>query len=364
MRDAEQGGATEGVRWLNQLCVWLLRSERIFMFLREYLYVDLDKVAGFVSQLYDGVPEKATNVSARQKKVEADFKLIRGSRGASMEDAVERQLGDSLFKDLEADLEALGLLEDVSALLAEGNGWAEAGAKIAPGKIVRITSPGTLFHPSQMSDAIAGIATAALGLDGLNIEQSSTSSSRPVPPRAKTESQKRSERANRAAEQLRSEFRFPEDLIPGLDPVPYMDIPRSTLVGMVQVVRGVFGEGLHLHLRPNGSGGPVVTARLEQGRRFLDSSPEVLFSRYGLAEQEWTLVGIVGQVGAAAHVSGAITIVNEDGSVNRASFVDLVGEFLATAGGLVDLPRAPGFSVVPLALYRTVGISIDSQRME
>ena len=88
------------------------------MFLREYVYVDGDKVTGLASQLYDGVPEKATNVTARQKQIEADLKFLRGGYGRNSEDSIERSLGDSLFKDLEADLESLGLHADVSEELA------------------------------------------------------------------------------------------------------------------------------------------------------------------------------------------------------------------------------------------------------
>lgn len=330
------------------------------MFLREYLYVDLDKVSGLASQLYDGVPEKATNVTARQKRVEADLKLLRGSSGSTSEDAVERRLGDSLFKDLETDLEAIGLLQDVSEALSRPSTWGSIEKLVRAGRIFRITSPGTLFHPAQMSDAILGLATAAHGLADLGVGSAASSNVTPTPPRAKSDTQKKAERAARMSPQGSSEPRFPEDLLPLGDSVPIMDIPRSQLGGMIQVVRGVFGEGLHLHLRPAGPEGPIVSARLEQGRRFLDSSPEVLFSRYGLSEQEWTVVGIVGQLGNRTVADENFNIMNSDGSVNRAKFVDLVANFLDQTVGLVDLPRAPGFSIVPLALYRAIGDSIEA----
>jgi len=80
-------------------------------FLREYVYVDVDRVSGLAGQLYDGVPERATNVVARQKKFEVDLKLIRGGGESGSEDATERNLADSLFKDLESDLEVLGCFE-------------------------------------------------------------------------------------------------------------------------------------------------------------------------------------------------------------------------------------------------------------
>lgn len=325
------------------------------MFLREYVYVDGDKVAGLASQLYDGVPEKATNVTARQKQIEADLKFLRGGYGRNSEDSVERSLGDSLFKDLESDLESLGLLADVSEELAVEASWDGIEQVARPGRILRITAPGTLFHPAQMSDTIVGIATAAHGLADLGIGESQGASSSPVPPKAKSEAQRRSERS---ARQPATNPVFPEDFLPVGDAIPVMDIPRKQMAGMIKVVRGVFGNGVHLHLRPAGAEGPVISARLEEGRRFLDSSPEVLMSRYGLSQQEWTVVGVVGQLGSKIIPTGIEDVTNSDGSVNRAKFVDLVGQFMGQTAGLIDLPQSPGFSIVPLAVYRAIGDSL------
>lgn len=148
------------------------------MFLRDYLYVDLDKVSGLASQLYDGVPDRATRVTARQEKLEADIKVIRKDSGSKSGDAVESTLRDSLFNDLETDLECLGLLTDVSTELANVESWDSVGSLFAPGQLLRITAPGTLFHPAQMSDAIVGLATAASGLAELGIAQPGASAPR------------------------------------------------------------------------------------------------------------------------------------------------------------------------------------------
>ena len=80
------------------------------LFLREYVYVDVDRVRGLAAQLYDGVPEKATNIVARQKRLDVDMKLLKGGSDSGQEEQTERNLADSLFKDLETDLEALASL--------------------------------------------------------------------------------------------------------------------------------------------------------------------------------------------------------------------------------------------------------------
>jgi len=123
----------------------------------------------------------------------------------------------------------------------------------------------------------------------------------------------------------------------------------------------MFTPGLHLNMRPTGLDSHVVTARLQEGRQFLDGDPEVLFARYGAGQQEWTLVGSLGHYGET--VTEAATddpaLVDADGNVNRSRFAAFVNNFLSYLGtlGFIDVPAEPGFSVVPLAVYRVVGRS-------
>jgi hypothetical protein len=203
---------------------------------------------------------------------------------------------------------------------------------------------------------MVGIATAAVGLSELGVETPQMEEAPILPPKAKSDAQKRAERT--ARQQPPTEPRFPEDYLPAGDMIPVMQVSRRQLSGMIKVTRGVFGDGVHLHLRPCGIEGPIISARLEPGRRFLDSSPEILFSRYGLAQQEWTVVGVVGQLGSRILPDDVDDVTNADDSVNRAKFVDLVGHFLGSSAGLIDLPKDPGFSLIPLAVYRGIGESI------
>lgn len=322
--------------------------------------MDLDKVSGLASQLYDGIPERATEVSARQKRTELNLRIAHSGSGSSAEESIERSLGDSLFKELETDLESLGLLEDVSEELSSRNSWSSLDSSIVPGKMLRLTAKGTLFHSTQMADAIVGMATAAHGIAELTASQNDR---RDTGSGVSGTKQKTKRPTNREMKQAPVQPVFPEDMLPAGEEVPFLGVPRTLLSGMIQVVRGIFGEGMHLQLRPIGPDGPIVSSRLEQGRRFLDSSPEVLSSRYGLAEQEWTVVGMVGQLGIpASQTTTTENIMNPDSSVNRAKFVDLVGEFFSQTSGLVDLPKAPGFSVIPLAVYRAIGHSISAEQ--
>lgn len=326
------------------------------MFLREYVYVDIDRVAGIASQLYEGVPQRATNVANRRKQLQADLKIVGGSWGNEQGESVERSLGDVLFRDVELDLESLGLLADLSTELAERDTWEELGDLLQPGQVIRLTALGTLFHPAQMSDSLVGLATAAHGLVDIGTAES-PSATPPVPPRAKQGT------ARKAVGQGRSggeSSLLPEDALPPGEEIPMMGVKRDLFAGLIKIIRGTFGEGLHLQLRPSGPDGPIVSSRLEMGRRFLDSTPEVLFSRYGLVQQEWTVVGVIGQLGTQKPPPIGEGIVNADSSVNRAKVVDLVAGLLHEAAGLVDLPHDDGFSVVPFAVYRSLRGQADS----
>jgi hypothetical protein len=218
--------------------------------------------------------------------------------------------------------------------------------------MMRITAPGTLFHPGQLSDAMVGIVTAATGISQVVTQGHDQQSLNLNKPR-KGSPQRKSTDATTGG---------PEDaLLPFPEEIPLMSgVTRNFIAGIIQFVRGTFSPGVHLHLRPRGVNGPIITARLEEGRRFMDSTPEILFSRYGLGEQEWTLVGTIGQLGET-HDEGFESIANDEGNMNRAAMVKLVETFLGMAGqvGLVDLPAPSGFSVVPLAVYRAIGRGVS-----
>ncbi|WP_155942967.1 hypothetical protein [Mycobacterium sp. 141] len=295
----------------------------------------------------DGVPESATTLERKEKDAVAKNNWI-GSLGRRTidEESVQKNMGDSLFKILEEELEALGILHDLSEEVAGQQTTSEIMQRIRPGSLIRITAPGTLFHPGQLSHSLVGIATAAYGVSHL------VGSAEP-----ETLNIGKQRKSGQPGKGRTVQTGGPEDALSVFpDPIPMLDISRDFVAGIIQFVRGTFSDGVHLHLRPQGVNGPIITARLEDGRRFLDSTPEILFSRYGLGEQEWTLVGTVGQLGSA-HEAGYPDIADADGNMNRAAMVKLVETFLGHAGevGLIDLPASSGFSVVPLAVYRAIG---------
>lgn len=324
------------------------------MFLREYIYVDLDKVRGIISQILDGVPESAKSLERREKDAELKNRNIGGfGKKRADEESSERSMADSLFKILEEELEALTVLRDISDALSSSSDWGALAEGICPGSVVRITAPGKLFHPKQLSHALVGIATAAHGVASF----ASESIPAQTPSNKNRTGNKRNQR--HAPFPDRGDTSYPEDLLPSDETLPLLDLPREQVAGLIRLVRGIYDDGVHLNLRPRGQEGPFVSARLESGRRYLDSSPEILFSRYGLSDQDWTIVGIVGQLGRPKSASDE-PMFAEDGRFDRSAMIDLVDNFLSLAGdaGLVDAPACPGFTVIPLAVYRAIGWAV------
>nr|WP_199255882.1 hypothetical protein [Mycolicibacterium mengxianglii] len=311
----------------------------------------MDKVRGILSQIQDGVPETSNKIERKEKAAGLKNNLVGEFGGkSSAESSLEKSLGDVLFKILEEELESLSVLSDISEEIRTVEGLKAIRDQIQPGTVIRITAPGRLFHPEQLSHAMLGIATAATGLQDMQhglVEPDST-----LPTSGKNR-QSGKARPKAAAKPIPGNA-SPEDVLFALpENIPQLG-SRDFMIGMVRFVRGMFSDGVHLHFTPADDSGPIITARLETGRRFLDSTPEVLFSRYGFKPQEWTVVGTVGHIGEEGEAADPFENL---GNFSRSSAVKMIGGFLQKAGdfGFIDLPTGLSFSVVPFAVYRAVG---------
>jgi hypothetical protein len=134
-------------------------------------------------------------------------------------------------------------------------------------------------------------------------------------------------------------------------------ISGEFLRGIVQVARGMFAPGLHLMLAPDVEEAGAITVRLQEGRQYLDSHPDVLFARYGVGAQLWTVVGTIGHHPLPDPDMDNARFLDGQGNIRRAEFGRYVNQLGTLLGnlGFTDLPQSPGFSVVPWAVYRTLG---------
>jgi hypothetical protein len=331
--------------------------------LREFLYVDTDKVRSMQAQLDGGIAEAESETTKSDKTTGAGVKgLISHYQEWGSERNVQKSLGDALFPLLEEGLESEGVLQDVSYELAEPGYWTSGQLQkdLPGGSLIRITAMGSMFDTRYVASTFAGFASTFMGLreiGALPAESASTPGKKQ--PRTSNTSKLRTV-ADKAPEL--------EDIIPDFGQMIGDDgeaVSATALRAMVRISRGLFTPGLHLNLTPTEDDMLTIGARLQEGRQFLDSDPEVLFARYGIQKQEWTLVGIIGHHGSRnsgrlPQSSGSIAT---DTSVKRGTTAQFINSFLEFIGslGFADLPQYPGFSVVPLAVYRLISPNVTTQ---
>lgn len=323
------------------------------MILREFLYVDTDKVRAMLAQLDDGIAEERRETTKQDRRTEGGFKGFAGHyQGWGEEKYVTKSLGDVLFPSLEDALESEGLIKDLSEELQDQDYWvSQLRESVPPGSLVRITSQGSLFDARYIAASLAGFGATYRGLEAIGADIPSTGR---AGAKGKSSSAKSQSRRDTDAEQI-------EDLIPDFPPIPLdsgKKIDRDYLRGIVQISRGLFMPGLHLNLHPTDDDTFTIGARLQEGRHFLDGDSEILFARYGAGRQEWTLVGTVGHYAPDndQDLPAPDMIIDEDGRVRRGKMTNMINLHIRYMGGVgfVDVPQWPGFNVVPLAVYRTI----------
>lgn len=334
------------------------RIKVVFVFLREFLYVDTDKVRGLLAQLDEGIIESSTESASDEKSTSGGVKGFADhtQRWGGASSTIKSQ-GDALFPTLEAALEAEGLLVELSERLSQPTGWSNLPEALPPGTLVRITSQGALFDARYVANTLSAFATTWRGLVNLGIVTPAKAGSPPLKKGQQgSQVSKKSPALSSSAHEL--EDAIPDDGMLYGGSTEQDAVSRDFLRGIIQVSRGVFTPGLHLNMRPTGDATHTVVARLQEGKQFLDGETDVLFARYGGGSQEWTLVGSVGHYGEVVDGDwAAFTLTDSEDNVNRSVFAELVNKLSRYLGtlGFVDLPQPPGFSVVPLAVYRGIG---------
>jgi hypothetical protein len=323
--------------------------------LRELIYVDTDKVRSLLSQREGGVAEEQRVTAKKQGTMSGGMRNVASREQTwGTEESTQRSFADAVFPDLEDSLTAEGYLSDISEELREvvSDSFDAFKRKYPPGSFVRITAPSRLFDARYVANAFAGFSTAADGVAGIDQSAYGSSSDKPNTARSKGKQQRQHLKAAPAIDPSSL-----ESLVADFDYSVVGGIPASQLRAFIKIARGVFHPGFHVAMSPGGSDGVSVTARLQEDRRFLDSQPEILFSRYGVLQQEWTMVGTIGAYSPDSDFTfEPVDINRENGTIDRSKIAEMLSNLIALLGtiGLADQPQHPGFSVVPFAVYRLI----------
>ncbi|MGV9690971.1 DUF6414 family protein [Streptomyces sp. NPDC003444] len=317
------------------------------MILREFLYVDTDKVRAMLAQLEGGVAEESRETERKEKRTTVGPRVAgQYFQGTGSETYTNKSLGDALFPMLEEALESESLLRDISEEVSNPQKWSSGELKrgLPPGSLVRITTMGSLFDTRYAASAFSAFGSVVMGLNDLGLAPT-------VNPAGQGKAKQGQH--GRAPKQRAADGPVAlEDSIPDFPDIGGAD--GKTLRAFVRVSKGVFAPGLHVNLTP--VEGVLISSRLQEGRQYLDSESDILFARYGTERQEWTVVGSVGSYGTEEKSLPHAEFHNADGSVNRAKFADSLNAQMRNLGrlGFIDLPQQPGFSLIPFAVYRSI----------
>ncbi|MFJ4579895.1 DUF6414 family protein [Streptomyces echinatus] len=322
------------------------------MILREFLYVDTDKVRAMLAQLAGGVAEEERETSRQEKRNTVGPRSFAQHLQVTGEERyTQKSLGDAIFPTLEDELESQGLLRDISEEVSDNSEWISGNLRriAPPGSLVRVTAMGSLFDARYAASVFAGFASVAIGLQGLGVDFNAAAA--PTPPGKG----KGKQSGPRPPKQVPADSgRCLEDAIADFTGPSGAD--GESLRAITRIARGVFAPGLHLNLFPVDSGDALIGARLQEGRQYLDSEADILFARYGMERQEWTLVGSIGSYGPEDTSMPDLDFVRPGGAVDRGTFAEGINALMKHLGGIgfVDLPQHPGFSVIPFAVYRAI----------
>lgn len=327
-------------------------SEEHLPVFREFLYADLDRARSLIAQLAGGVPEEERGTSGASRRFNVGAASYFGYNSERRtEEYQQRSLLDALFPELESILEAEGWLTDISDIIHGDAEVPELTDAVTPGSIVRLTADAQLFDSEYIARVLGGMSVAVGGIGAV------ATSPDPTPQTSKKHNERKPR--NPPIPPNYAETGRLEDLVEPFSSELAAGVTPEMFRGVIRTARGMFHQGLHVLILTRGTAGWTATARLQQGRRYLDAEPDVLFSRYGTTPQEWTIVGTIGHFSEPFQAAGLddLNFMSDGGmTISRPQFVSGLNALMShVAGfGFADTPPHPGFSVIPMAVYRII----------
>ncbi|MEU0510158.1 MULTISPECIES: DUF6414 family protein [Amycolatopsis] len=343
--------------------------------LRDYLYLDVDKVKSIAGQLEWGVPED-TSLSEKtggKRNLGWDKAIGLGAEN-SREVITQRSVLDSLFPDLEAVLEGAWLQDVSESFRADNPGLHDELKKKHPeGSLVRLTADCYLLDSQYLTESFLNLSLTINGVQWFGSEVLAAAM-RALP-----------DTSEQAIEEAILQIRGPKGAeIPDLGAADVesrmydfgSDIGISTdyVRALMRTIRGIVPPGLNMYAFSSGGDGSVsMAARLQRERRYLDADPDVVAANFGLDSQPWTIVGTIGHYSSGGSVQTAEETPEQQfenfmqgtaEKFNRGNFIRQMSTTLSQFGrlGFLNIPQHPGFTIVPIAVYRAVA-PVDTESL-
>lgn len=305
--------------------------------IREFFYVDVDRVRSLLAQLQDGVVDAIKSETTHTAEAGAEARVfgIGGRGGYGRETRLEesRSQQDLTFVAFEELCNEEGLISDIGADFASPALW-ESGqvhASLREGQLVRLTCDVQVLDGGLFGDRVNRFQAMARALVGINGS---------VPQLAN-------------AKQLAKQTSDAVDAV--------MGIPATQMNAISEFVQAFVGDSVSVRVLPCGSDFlEFAFAGALLGRQeYLQAEREHLFSRYGNGPSKWTAVLQVAAIPSdpsTADSAAEVDSLRESGDISRAGMERVASNLLQLMEsiGLVEGPRWPSVSVTPLGIYRLV----------
>lgn len=280
---------------------------------REYLYIDADRIKNLLAQVYSGLPEGSEESHQRSRKMTAAISKIfslGGEISSAHQSSEQRSLHDLHVTMLEENAEALGLLVDVSDAASRTKNWnrGKLHGKLSEGSLIRVESDVRVVDSSHFLQALKSFQRAA-----------------------------------------------------GDDDMEFMEMVES-LTG------ALYGDQIAIRCYPCGVENPSCCfgGVVPGDSQYFKSERTTIFSRIGPDAQRWSALLQVARIPSrnpnhirrdlSAFQGDLQQLTRTDNSINRHTFDSFILEIMREMekAGIQEAPRFPEISVIPLALYRFV----------
>ncbi|MEV0758229.1 hypothetical protein [Streptosporangium sp. NPDC050280] len=333
------------------------RNKHAVRKVREYFYVDLQRVRSYYAQLNRGIIEGIVSKESKTSKGEAQAKLMgfgpSGSRETGRAREETRSLHEISAVIFEEICEKESLIHEVGPLLANLSAWrsGEIHQELYEGQLVRFTGSLDLHDPAFFGQRVDQFQRFVSAFVGIAMEEQGA---RPATPPARQGG--RTTQGNRAkdAKEVREEKKaeLVKSMLQGMSPekiAEIKDLVASLANDAVSIRAFPFGED---HREFNLSGALLSRSEYMQNER------EELYSRYGYTLDNWTMVAQIARIpkrtpaeAPSFNIEGELIV---NGRMDRIA-MERIGVSLIKyieAFGLAEGPIYPSISVTPLAVYR------------
>jgi hypothetical protein len=308
--------------------------------LRDFLYLDVDRIRSLLSQLEGGIVEKTVErlTTAKDAKAGASlFNLFELGGSLVREHASEqtKTLQDAVYLLFEEAAKSSNLFE-ASVDLSYPGAW-ESGdvhRSLQAVQLLRVTAPTRILDSKHFRERIDRLAKWPALVVGFSARDQLASIKSPK------------DRARRLEQMVAEQMGGPA--------------PTELMSDMGEFVELFMGGQISVRQFPCGLENPqfALVGTLIDRPGFLQEEREALYSKYGAAPSSWTMVSQVTTVPVAETGSepdlSAVDLLKTDEQVDRGQIEEMAVSLmqLLESTGIAEAPAFPAIAVTPLALFR------------